>query len=483
MAQSKRERSGGSIGAGGYGFQNRIAAWYAVRILAEQSADPGLQLPADVTLDAIHCEAPTEVDDLVVETSRGTVYVQAKRSLSVSEDLKSEFSSVLAQFTRQHLKNTLRSDTSSRPDTNRYALAVSDEAPNTIRVYLRNVLNEVRQADPQALLEEVPVNQQTKSVLEKTRACIRAAWQQATECEDEPTESFYRDVLELTYVQEFRFSDGQSDEVSAKDTLRQTVLQDPTQADAAWSDLLQDCFGLIEDQGSADRQRLQERLLGHTFGLRTVKSFEKDIESLEQLTERTLAELAESAQLQIGDTTLQLKRHCTQALRGTIEHSSLFVVGEPGAGKSGVLHALVSQLLAEKRDVVFLSVERVQELESLEHEVVEVLQNWLGTEPAFFVVDALDAVRGSEDAKRLRGMLKRLSGTDSRWRIIASIRRFDLRYDAEWQRLFGKLQTAVDPNYQYDEFSRYSHFRIPELTDNELGELAQQNAMLSTSNV
>lgn len=472
------QRSGGSVGAGGYSFQGRVTAWYTVKLLAEQLADPGLRLPADTTFDVVHCEAATEVDDLVVETSRGNVYVQAKRSLRLSSASDSEFYSAIAQFTCQHLHNIASNGQDrTRLLQSRYVLAVSDNAPNTIRVQLRGVLEEVRLLDPQTPLEQMRVSQDMKLALTTIKACVQAAWRSKSH-QDEPDEAFCREVLELIYVHEFRLASGGADESRVKETLRQVILHDPAQADAAWSVLLQFCQDLIVAQGSANRRQLRELLQRSAFRLKTLQSYTSDIDSLKQLTERTVEELEEYAQLNVGGVRVKLPRQCTQALRQVVEQSSVLVVGEPGVGKSGSLYDLASLLGREGRDIVFLSVERAQDLDALEHDVVEVLQNWPGSEPAFLVVDALDAARGSDNVVRLKRALKRLVRSGSRWRVVASIRRFDLRYDTEWQRLFDRPLKDVEKYHQFNEFGRYSHFRIPELTSDELTELSNGNASL-----
>jgi len=48
--------SGGPAAQAGLNFQNRVAAWVAVRILAEQDASPPWDLPANLSLKFLRCE-------------------------------------------------------------------------------------------------------------------------------------------------------------------------------------------------------------------------------------------------------------------------------------------------------------------------------------------------------------------------------------------------------------------------------------------
>jgi hypothetical protein len=85
---------------------------------------------------------------------------------------------------------------------------------------------------------------------------------------------------------------------------------------------------------------------------------------------------------------------------------------------------LAAQSLGELRDEL-----------GLEHELVEALDNWPGTSPGYLVIDALDAARSDGVVRTLRDVIDRVVGRGGRWRVIASIRKFDLRYSPDLRRL------------------------------------------------
>ncbi len=96
-----RGAAGGAADAAGADFQAEVAAWFAVRILAETHASPLLDLPADSTLQSVACQVASPIDDVHVAVSTGgRVMVQAKRSLSMSAKPSSELASVVRQFVR-----------------------------------------------------------------------------------------------------------------------------------------------------------------------------------------------------------------------------------------------------------------------------------------------------------------------------------------------------------------------------------------------
>ena len=65
-------------------YQDRVAAWIAVQVLAEQDIAPPWDLPDTVTLEALHGEAPHPIDALIVTTSAGgKALAQAKHTVDL----------------------------------------------------------------------------------------------------------------------------------------------------------------------------------------------------------------------------------------------------------------------------------------------------------------------------------------------------------------------------------------------------------------
>jgi hypothetical protein len=94
--------SGGASTAVGMDFQNRVAAWLAVRILAETNADPLWNYSSSSALEFIRCETEQPVDDIMVGTSDGGLaLLQVKHSLSMERATGSAFGKSVEQFVRQ----------------------------------------------------------------------------------------------------------------------------------------------------------------------------------------------------------------------------------------------------------------------------------------------------------------------------------------------------------------------------------------------
>ena len=172
-------------------------------------------------------------------------------------------------------------------------------------------------------------------------------------------------------------------------------------------------------------------------------------------------------------------------LSAAVDGGSLLVIGEPGAGKTGVLVALAEQL-PSTAPRVFLSVDRLagvatgDELRSelgLQHPVLDVLAAWPGSAPGVLIIDALDASRGGASEGVFATLIEDgMARIGDRWSIVASIRTFDLRNG----RRFRTLVAGTPPSAQYAEPSlgQVRHFCIPRLSDGEVQAVAHAHPEL-----
>jgi hypothetical protein len=99
-----RRTSGGAAAQAGTGYENRIAAWVVVRILAGQGSAPPWGLRPGTTLSYVLLQTDRQVDDLLIGTSDGGhAFLQAKHGLKLVASAASELASALDQMIRQYL--------------------------------------------------------------------------------------------------------------------------------------------------------------------------------------------------------------------------------------------------------------------------------------------------------------------------------------------------------------------------------------------
>lgn len=486
---SPSHSGGGAATQAGTDYQNRVAAWIAVRILAEQDASPPWDFPGHFTLEFLRCETEQPVDDLLVGTSgNGHVFIQVKHTLSLETSKGSDLASSLDQFVRQFLSYR-DAETGQGPwerpidvDRDRLVLVTSPGSSAPIRQTVPAILKRLRSLAPGQAVDDAAANAPERDALRVIKNHVTRSWRRATGAD--PTKDDLRKFLSLIRVQVLDVDAGGNNELEAKDLLRLSVLQDPTQADSTWGVLVQTCAEYASIRGGADRAILQRRLLEASIPLKVSRSYRDDIERLQALSRSTAEAVSDLSKIRIGAVELKISRQSTLALRDAAEAGSLVVVGEPGAGKSGALHDLVEILHREKRDVIFFAVDRLEASSlgtlrneiGLAHDLEEVLKNWPGMEPAFLVIDALDAARSEASAHTFRDLISKALKLEGRWRVIASIRKFDLRYSPQLQRLFsGQPPTE----FCDQEFTSVRHLNIPLLGDEELEQIPPQSQDLA----
>jgi hypothetical protein len=488
-AGSENIGSGGMAAQTGIGYQNRVAAWTCVRILAERDVTPLWRLKTDVTFDYIRCETEQPVDDILVGTSEGGhAFINVKHTVMKSKAPNSALSSAINQFVRQFISH--RGQTAGRhpweheldQNEDRLVLVTSPKSSFAIKTHLPRVLMRLRALPLHGGADAAATTRQEKEALAVVREHVARAWRDSAGCDI--TEEDELRLLKLIWVETLDVEEDAAGEREAKDVLRAVVVEDPKQADAAWDVLVAACAGYASRQGGADRSSLQQHLLKAGIRVKAPSSYREDIAQLRRHSVQTLRALQELSTIRVGEREVKIQRPSTQALRSAVEQTSVVVVGDPGAGKSGALHDLVDALFRENRDVVFIAVNRLearslsalrQEL-NLEHDVFEVLKNWPGEGPAFLVVDALDAARSDASAQTFYDLISLALQLPERWHVIASIRKFDLRNHTRLRHLFeGRPPTE----YSTAEFNNLIHFKVPLLSPEEQLQISPQSPELA----
>lgn len=485
-----RRNSGGAAASAGINFQNRVTAWLAVRTLCESALGSVFGLQGIPTI--LRCETEQPVDDILVGTSASCfAFINVKHSLPLSAASNSVLRSVITQFTNQAL--AFRGAKGSRPwerklDPHRDALvlAVGPTAPSSIRSHLKSVLSKVRTLLPEQVLSDAQSNKDEAHALQVVESLFRDAYAQAIG--ETLHNAQLREILALMRVEVLDVDPHGDAEREAKNALSGIVLADSSQTDAAWATILHVCAQLAETHGGSDRAALQRELLAVGCALNVPRRYQSDILKLRQLTATTENELSVLAKINVGNTIVRVDRAVTREIERVSAEHSILVVGEPGAGKSGALSCFAEQLKSQKSDYVILSVDRLTAASDgalrielgLEHDIYDVLDNWPGNAPAFLIIDALDAARGGSAAQTIRNLIARLTSTATRWRIVASVRKFDLRYSDGLRDLFPAKRVPEVCEFRDREFHNISHVNVSDLSNSELLEVQSQSQELAT---
>ena len=204
---------------------------------------------------------------------------------------------------------------------------------------------------------------------------------------------------------------------------------------------------------------------------------EADVRTLSNTSRVATASLKQDAYVTLAGEDISLERSVTNVLEQASWTNSVLVVGEAGAGKSGVLYRLVDLAVSAGRSVVTLRADNLP-FGSTEKLAEAVQAAETGSKQGLLIIDALDAARGnSAEVTRLIESIMTLAPN---WNVVASVRRFDLRYNPQWQVLFkGELDEVTD-SYKLEEFRGFHHILVGDLEDKDLADLASRSSLFAS---
>ena len=478
MTQEPQKHSrvggGGAATSAGVVFQQRLGSCIAAQILSDDQFDPVFNL-GEAKPSWIRFETEAPVDDILVATSLGGfVAIQAKTTASLSRDLNSAFGKSVSQFVRHWLacedgdgakywNRTLSSE------LDRLVLAVGPESSAKIRIDLSNALRLISQPGGGEL------NEAQTEAYDIFRECVKKAWIAST---TKPfVDSFPQLIAQFIAIAVFD-TDG-TDRQLAIHRL-QKVVSKGLSAETVMNSLDSFIAELMKSRGGADSAKLRKVLIGYGASLAAPPNYIHDVEKLKKHSVETAEALDRYEVIEATEgNRVTIQRECQPLIEAATKDGSLLVVGEPGSGKSGVLNALARKLRRDGHDVLELAVDRfsVESLEGLgrelelEHSVLDVLDAWDGSETAWLVVDALDATRGGAGESVFRHLIERVLQRNSRWRVVASIRTFDLRMGQQFRSLFRGPPPIED--LKESGFPNVRHVRVPEWSDAEFQQLME----------
>jgi hypothetical protein len=443
-----------------------VAAYHGVAMLAEQSNVLGWGIPAGVTIESVAAETAEAVDDQRLVLSDGSqVLLQVKRQTTAAINEGSPLDKTAGEFVRQHLAHGGQESP--------LVLVCGPASSGPVKEALPRMLERLRGEPPTDAHDLESTNEQQRSSYAALVTVLERAWQAQTGA-PAPAADLVA-LLSRIYVTVLAVEDGGGDEANALNNLAGFVVAEPAAAQTTWGTLVAEMLALAKGQRSITRSRLQTVLSGRGVGLTVMRSYRDDVAALRARTATARGRLERHRALRLGEDQVRLPRPAAAVLRAVADQRSVLLVGPPGIGKSGLLGGLLAEWLENGVDVVGVRVEDLaaatedelrREL-GLTHRLADVLENWPGP-PAILIIDGLDAARGADATHTLVTLINQIVSGATRWRVLASVRTFDLRHDAALRAAFAG---SPADGFAHPEFGSLSHFSLEQLSADELAAL------------
>jgi hypothetical protein len=462
---------GGNATASGVSFQASVAAYFAAHGLAEAPLDARLGLGrANPTGFRFETEVP--VDDILISLDTvGWAFIQGKNSLTNSASLTSELGKTCDEFARLWEAASIGSGAHGwdRPLTagiDVMVIAVGPTTSATIKHHLARALDIARDGSSATLSQN-----QAKALDSFRKLIVKALTARGGAVASVDPNA----ILKFVHILDFDF--GGPHRATAEAVLANT-LTNRSSAPAALTVLEKECERRTAARNGISLAGLRSELARGGVSISAPPDYRSDIVALKDRTSRVSGALQDFERTQVSGKDITISRACTAACVTAAKEGSLVVVGDPGAGKSAVVNETARQLGAEGSDIVLLAVDRLQ-VDSVEglsaalgiyHPLADLLANWPGSGPAYLILDALDACRFGKSEALFRNVMQEVLELDEgRWRIVASIRTFDLLVGQE----FGRLFRGAPPSPAFTDLRLQAarHIRVPEWSDTEFEEL------------
>jgi hypothetical protein len=274
-------------------------------------------------------------------------------------------------------------------------------------------------------------------------------------------------------------TDGGQHEVGVQ-VMLSNLTDDLATGRRVWRELKLEGQRLAEERSFIDRKTLIRRLEVQGINLRPAARLRSDISRLRDLTQTNIQALG--AALTIAAPEGPVALHRTVEPASAEADGNLAITGAPGAGKTVLLHTLAAELSTKNVDLVVLqsanlgaSVGQTRIELGIDHDLSDVLLGWSGNRAGVLLIDGLDQTRAMDASGWLPDLARALSGT--RWRIVATIRTFDLKHGRRWREMFAG--DVVAPGAVDAELAGVRHLVVGDLTADEIAPLRDASPRLA----
>lgn len=476
-----RSSAGGAGAARGIGHEGRCLAWAAAYMLAEASLP---EWASGHRIVAIGGQTGRAVDDIgLVTDDDGWVMIQAKKGLTLAKAETGRLAEALDQLVAVATLGVpdrpplLERSRPLDPDTDRVLVLTDHDGPRRVDQFLAPVTDRLRDLPMVFPLADAHRNAGERRAFELVREHLDRLWK--ARHGTQLGEVDLRRLGRVLCVRTMDLVDG-GRHLTVVHTVLAGLASRPQDVSRIWQVLEREGQRLAEERSFLDRKGLVRRLELAGIALLPVARLRSDIARLCAVSEANVALLGGTLTIAAPEGPVALTRAVSPIIAAA--DGNVAITGAPGAGKTVILHAVATASRPQGMDVVVLRANNLrasggqtrQEL-NLDHDLSEVLVGWTGTDPGLLLFDGLDQTRGVDASAWLPDLADALK--ESRWRIVATIRMFDLKHGPQWRQMFRGEN--VDQHWADPDLTGVRHIVVADLTDTELAPLRTASPQLA----
>lgn len=237
--------SGGAATCGGVDFQQRVAGYFIVYMLFELKSLLPIGLDGDYELLEISFETANSIDDIEILTNSFKLFIQAKRSISLSSSENSEFAKVIRQFVNQYVNSGTKEE--------KYLLVTSSDASTKIKNELRKITQSVRLNDTG--FKNNPLNKSEEDTFKKLRQSVYFAYNKIAG--NTLSEQDFIDIIKRIYVIIFDIQKGMPLENALITLLSSKTCVDP---EIIWALIIKQALSLASNRQSLNKTGIKDSL-------------------------------------------------------------------------------------------------------------------------------------------------------------------------------------------------------------------------------
>lgn len=237
--------AGGQATNSGIDYQQRIAAWFLINQYSKFDISAYFdQLEEELIIAKTHFETSQNIDDLNLTCANNkSIYLQIKRSLSLSTRDTSDFYKTTKQFIQEFIKN--------ENTKNYFGLITTSDASSKITSDLKKIVVSIKlSADA---FKDNPLTESEKDTLDKFQSLFNILYEELTK--NKPTQELFEKFAKRVFVGIIDVETGHTVEIASQMLLKSIGFNRP---ELVWSILIKNSLLYATDRLSIDHDKLTE---------------------------------------------------------------------------------------------------------------------------------------------------------------------------------------------------------------------------------